>query len=101
MSNNDDSNKPNNVNNFPSGMVFRGVEQFERVVPENSNQPKQETSKQIKRVMQQLDKVDIESPEAKLNETTIKDSKGGRITLDDHVAGFKGVEPNQSKKSDK
>lgn len=49
----------------------------------------------IPRVIVVMQSVKTDTPEAKLNETSISDGKGGRIVMDDHTKTqtFKGVEP--------
>lgn len=59
----------------------------------------------IVNVMQELQKVDLSSPEAELNKDSMDDGRGGRITFNDELTGsttFKGVEdptrlPNKKK----
>lgn len=49
----------------------------------------------IPKVIIVMQSVKTDTPEAKLNETSISDGKGGRIVMDDHTKTqtFKGVEP--------
>lgn len=60
-------------------------------------QPATAKSNPIKQVVDAMKKVDLKSPEAKLNEVSIKDKNGNRIKLDDEpvrTTYFRGVEPS-------
>ncbi len=52
-------------------------------------------AKPIPTLVKIMQSVKTDTPEAKLNKTSISDGNGGRITMDDHMLTktFKGIEP--------
>lgn len=63
--------------------------------PASSTTPTTLPQQAIPKVIVVMQSVKTNTPEAKLNETSINDGKGGRIVMDDHTKTqtFKGVEP--------
>ncbi len=64
-------------------------------IPSAPTTPPTTSQSGIPKVIIVMQSVKTDTPEAKLNETTISDGKGGRITMDDQTKTqtFKGVEP--------
>lgn len=61
-----------------------------------SNDPVGENDDNLSEFIKHLDSVDVKSPEAKQNETGMKDAQGKRIIFNEEDLGrktFKGIEP--------
>lgn len=64
-------------------------------IPSAPTMPPTASQSGVPKLIIVMQSVKTDTPEAKLNETTISDGKGGRITMDDQTKTqtFKGVEP--------
>lgn len=54
-------------------------------IPQATTMPSTPSQSAIPTLVREMQSVKTDTPEAKLNETTISDGKGGRITLDDQT----------------
>jgi hypothetical protein len=77
-------------------MIFRGVEAFGNTQPRFTQNLPIETEKSpdssVPQLVEVMKKVDIKSPEAKMNETSMSDGKGGRIKFNDQLVRHKNVD---------
>lgn len=100
VENPDSIKKPNEAGNIQTDFQStpRVAPQPESTVPQSSVNP-------ITQLVQTLQSVKTDTPEAKLNKDSMVDSNGNRITFNDELTGsktFKGVEdpsklPNKKK----
>jgi hypothetical protein len=73
------------TNNFTGSTASINSPITPKPIPTAPTMPSTPSQSAIPTLVREMQSVKTDTPEAKLNETTISDGKGGRITLDDQT----------------